>query len=114
MKERWGVGPGGMIAILLAFSLAGVTVMRIIPLILDAILPADSPRWARWVAYPLAMFPLYHVTLLVYGALLGQFSFFWKKEKAAGRWLVRVFTRRSDDILDNRSGAAARGGRHRC
>jgi hypothetical protein len=95
LKERWEVGSWGMIAILLAFSLTGMTVVRISTPILDVILPTGSPKWARWVTYPLVMFLLYQITLLAYGALLGQLSFFWKKEKAVGRWVVRKITRRS-------------------
>ena len=95
LKERWGVGPWGVIAILLAFALTGTTVVWIKTPILDAILPANSPTWTRWVTYLLVVFPLYQIMLLAYGALLGQFSFFWKKEKALGRWIVRTITRRS-------------------
>jgi hypothetical protein len=78
-----------VIAILLALSLTGMTVVWIRTPILDVLLPSNSPKWVRWVTYPLVMFPLYQIILLVYGALLGQLSFFWKKEKAAGGWLVR-------------------------
>jgi hypothetical protein len=95
MKKRWGVGPWGVFAILLTFALTGLTVVWIRPLILNAILPADAPRWAGWVTYALVIFPLYQVILLAYGAVLGQFSFFWQKEKTAGRWLVRTFAIRS-------------------
>jgi len=95
LKERWGVGPWGAIAILLTFSLTGMTVLWIKSPILDAILPTDTPRWAQWVTYLLVIFPVYQILLLAYGALLGQWSFFWEKEKAIGRWLVRRITRRS-------------------
>ena len=98
MKKRWGVGPWGVLAILLTFSLSGLTVVWVRPLILDAILPPDAPTWVRWVAYALVIFPLYQAILLAYGAVLGQFPFFWQKEKAMGRWLVRTFTRRSDHV----------------
>lgn len=95
LKERWGVGPWGVIAILLTFSLTGMTIVWIKAPILDVILPSDSPRWAQWVTYLVVIFPLYQVVLLAYGALLGQLSFFWSKEKAVGRWIVRTITRRS-------------------
>jgi len=94
LKERWGVGPWGAIAILLTFSLTGMTVVWVRTPIMDAILPANSPGWARWVTYLLVIFPIYQILLLAYGALLGQFSFFWEKERAAGRWLVRTITQR--------------------
>jgi hypothetical protein len=95
LKQRWGVGPWGVLAILAAFALAGSTVVRIGPPILDFILPPDVPRWIWWVFRILLIVPLYQVLLLGYGTLLGQFSFFWEKEKAMVRLLGRPFTRSS-------------------
>lgn len=94
MKRRWGVGPWGVLAILLTFSLSGLTVVWVRPLILNAIVPAGAPKWTRWVAYALVIVPLYQVTLIAYGTVLGQFSFFWQKEKAMGRWIKRTIFRR--------------------
>lgn len=95
MKARWGVGPWGVVAILLAFSLAGTTVVRLAPVIQGLILPADAPGWARWTVRILVIFPVYQVLLLGYGTLLGKFSFFWEKEKSMVRWLGRPFSRGS-------------------
>ena len=80
---------------LFSFALAGMTVVRLRDPFLDLVLPVDSPRWVTWVVYPIAIFPIYQIALLAYGALLGQFSFFWEREKAVGRWLARTITRRS-------------------
>ena len=95
MKTRWGVGVWGVIAIMTAFSLAGMTVVRLRKLILGFVLPPDAPSWLWWLAYAAIIFPLYQVCLLSYGTLLGQFGFFWKKEKAMVRflfgWTRRVF-----------------------
>jgi hypothetical protein len=93
LKKRWGVGPWGVAAILVAFSLAGMTVVRITPGIQGFILPEDAPGWARWTVRLLVIVPVYQVLLLAYGTLLGQFAFFWEKEKAMVRWLGRAFAR---------------------
>ena len=93
MRRKWGVGPWGVLAILLAFSLAGSSVLYLARPILDYMIP-DAPTWVWVLAYLLVIFPLYQILLLAYGTLLGQFGFFWKKEKQLGRLLLRLFPRR--------------------
>jgi hypothetical protein len=95
MKARWGVSTWGVIAILLAFSLAGTTVLRVTGPILDLVLPDDVPGWLWWTARIVIIVPVYQVLLLVYGTLLGQFRFFWEKEKKMASWFVRPFSRRA-------------------
>jgi hypothetical protein len=87
MKTRYGVGLWGVIAILLAFSLAGMTVARVRQPILNFILPNNSPRWATWAIYPFILIPTYQVLLLAYGSVLGQFKFFWSRLKKTWRFL---------------------------
>ena len=96
MKDKWGVGPLGLIAILLAFALAGMTTVRLRNPVIDAILPEGSPEWSRWVVYALVIFPMYQLLLLGYGALLGKFHFFWGRAKRIGRWLARQGGRRRE------------------
>ncbi len=95
LKDRWGVGPWGVIAILIAFSLAGPTVLRLRAPIMNFVLPDDSPRWVWWTVYLVLVIPIYQVVLLFYGTLLGQFRFFWDKEKKITRWLLRPFSTRT-------------------
>jgi hypothetical protein len=90
LKKRWGVGPWGVLAIVVAFSLAGMTVVRLKGPVLGLIMPANAPNWVQWVAYLVIIFPLYQVLLLAYGTVLGQFDFFWKKLTAVGRCVVGI------------------------
>ena len=85
MKARWGVGPGGVLAILVAFSLAGLTTVRLKGPVMGYLLPASAPGWVEWTIYLIIMLPLYQLLLLGFGTLLGQFDFFWSKLKAVGR-----------------------------
>ena len=85
MKARWGVGFWGMIAILTAFSLAGLTTVRLKGPVVEFILPEAAPGWVQWAVYLVVMLPIYQMLLLGYGTLLGQFDFFWSKLKAVGR-----------------------------
>ena len=94
MQARWGVSIWGVIAILLAFSLAGTTVLKITRPILDFVLPDDVPRWLWWTARILIIVPVYQVLLLMYGTLLGQFRFFWEKEKKMARFFAMPFRAR--------------------
>jgi len=95
MKERWGVGPLGVLAILLAFSLAGSSVVFFRRPIMALLLPSDAPTWQKVVLYILIVFPLYQILLLAYGALLGKFRFFWDRERKLVSFLYRRVTRRS-------------------
>ena len=85
MKERWGVGFWGLVAILLAFSLAGMTTLQLKGPVMGFIMPATAPGWLQWAVYLVVMLPVYQVLLLAYGTLLGQFDFFWSKLKAVAR-----------------------------
>ena len=85
MKTRWGVGLWGMIAVLSAFALAGLTTLRLKGFVIGYILPDTAPGWIQWAVYLIVMLPIYQVLLLGYGTLLGQFDFFWSKFKAIGR-----------------------------
>ncbi|MCY4599178.1 MAG: hypothetical protein OXF27_04590 [Acidobacteria bacterium] len=85
MKARWGVGPAGVLAILLAFSLAGLTTAGLKDPVIGFLLPATTPGWLQWTIYLIVMLPIYQLLLLGYGTLLGQFDFFWSKMKAVGR-----------------------------
>ena len=85
MKARWGVGPGGVIAILAAFALAGMTTLRLKSPVMGLIFTEATPGWVQWVVYLIIMLPIYQLLLLGYGTLLGQFGFFWTKMKAIGR-----------------------------
>ena len=88
LRARWGVGLWGTVAILLAFSLAGITVVRLRQPVLALLLPSDAPTWLSWVVYLVILFPMYQTLLLGYGALLGQFNFFWGRLKAVGHFLT--------------------------
>lgn len=92
LRARWGVGPWGILAILLAFSLAGMTVLKISRPIIDFLLPSNAPRWLWWTVRIVVIVPVYEGLLLGYGVLLGQRRFFWDKQKKLTRVIVRFVT----------------------
>ena len=94
LKTRWGVTDRGMIAIIVAFSLAGGTVVKIGRPIVDAIVGDDAPRWLWWTVKILVVVPIYEVLLISFGTLLGQGRFFRDKQRRALRAISRRFRQR--------------------
>jgi hypothetical protein len=77
LKARWGVTNAGVVAILVAFSAAGMSVLKVTHPIMAWILPPSPPAWLWWTCRILVIVPVYYVLLLGYGTLLGQRRFFW-------------------------------------
>ena len=95
MRRRWGVGPVGVVAILAAFALAGMTTLWVKEPVMGYLLPSIAPGWLQWAIYLVIMLPIYQLLLLAYGALLGQFDFFWSKLRAVSRLIGRGVARAS-------------------
>ncbi len=94
LREKWGVNSNwGVLLILVAFSAAGMSVLKVSRPIMDAILPPDAPKWLWWTCRVLIIPPIYEVILVAYGTLLGQRRFFWNKQK---KLLGRLFRHRGD------------------
>lgn len=93
LKEKWGLkNLFQVIMILIVFSLTGMTVVLIRPVIFSWFNYDDqTPFWIKTITYILLIFPMYQILILIYGALLGQFSFFWEKEKKLFKALSRPF-----------------------
>ncbi len=89
MRSRWGVGPVGVVAILTAFALAGMTTLWVKQPVMGYLLPGVAPGWLQWTIYLIIMLPIYQALLLAYGTLLGQFDFFWSKMRAMARLISR-------------------------
>ncbi len=89
LKERWGIESNfQLIVILLVFSVTGSTAVFVarpflewIGLRPDGFSGAWWGSWIYWILRILVIFPIYQVLLVVFGAVFGQFSFFWNLEK---------------------------------
>ncbi len=73
--------------ILITFSLAGMNISLTRPKIFHFLGLDHAPLWAKILSFPLIFFPVYQISVLFYAALLGQFSFFWERQKKMGRFL---------------------------
>jgi len=93
LKKKWGVNSAlRVILIMIVFSLTGMTVVLVRPIVFSSFgFNEHTPFGIKAITYILLIFPMYQILILVYGALLGQFSFFWEKEKKLIRFLTRPF-----------------------
>jgi len=101
LKSKWGITSNGqVILIMVVFSLAGMAITQCRQPVFHVLgLTEQTPMWIKVVAYLLSIFPLYQLFLLIFGALLGQFRFFWEKEKKMARWMVARFAGSKNDAL---------------
>lgn len=90
LKKKWGINSNiQLLIILFVFSVTGSLAVWVAKPLLSAIgVKKDliSP-WIFWPVRILIIFPAYQVLIVIIGALLGQFKFFWDFEK---KMLVRL------------------------
>ena len=96
MQERWHLKSlTQVVLVLIVFALTGSSVVFLKPLVFNLFGMEKMVGPKGFVIYLLLVFPLYMVLLMVYGTLLGQFSFFWKWEKKILTSIAGIFKRRS-------------------
>ncbi len=79
-----------VLMVLLVFTLTGSTVVLLRKTLFNFLDFGDETSfWLKTVVYLLFIFPAYQILILLYGFLLGQFDFFWQKEK---KMLQRIRT----------------------
>ncbi|MEN8248676.1 MAG: DUF6787 family protein [Bacteroidota bacterium] len=102
LKEKWNIKSNwSLVAILIVFSLAGSSIMFVKPLWYNLFgIDEDTPTWLRITIWIIMVFPTYQIFLLIYGFLFGQFSFFWRKEKAMFRAIAKPFQPRKVEDED--------------
>jgi hypothetical protein len=93
LKNKWGLTSSWQVLlILLTFSLAGSSVVVLKQWYFGALgFNEQTDFWLKAIAYLIFIFPAYQVLILAYGTLLGQFRFFWEKEKRLVQVIARPF-----------------------
>lgn len=91
LKEKWSLESyWQVVAVLIIFSLAGSSVVALRKWLFEFLGYSDqTATWIKVVTYLVFVFPAYQMLLLAYGFLLGQFGFFWEKEKRMVQWVAR-------------------------
>ncbi len=89
LKQRWNVKSNlQLFIILFVFSISGSITLFVKAYILSWI--NYSPEWPVYIKILTWLFivvPVYQLTLITIGTLLGQFEFFWRFEKKTIRRL---------------------------
>jgi hypothetical protein len=97
MKERWHLDTlTQVVVVFIVFGLTGTSVVFLKPTIFNLFGMEKIVGLKGFLLYCVLIFPLYQILLLVYGTLLGQFSFFWKWEKKMVLSIAKLFKRRSN------------------
>lgn len=93
MMTKWNVHSiWDFLAIMLVFSLAGMSVVFVRKPFFHLIgITKETPFIIKFFCWLLIVFPSYQLGLLFFGFILGQFEFFWKKEKQMVRFLSKPF-----------------------
>ncbi len=64
--------------ILIVFSCTGFTALYARRFIFDLLgIAENDPFWFKAIVWLVTILPLYNIVLLIYGALFGQWDFFW-------------------------------------
>lgn len=95
LKSKWGITSNrDFVLIMLTFTLAGSMISVCRPPIFHLLgITKETHLWIKILVYIPLIPPIYQVFLLFWGTLLGQFDFFWEKEKHLGRFLKRSFAK---------------------
>lgn len=82
-----------VIIVLVVFSLTGSTVVILRKTFFSWIgFDETTSLWLKTITYLAFIMPAYQILLLGYGALFGQFNFFWNKEKKMLSRIKRLFS----------------------
>ena len=94
LKKKWNIKSNwDFFLINLVFALAGMAIVFVRkPLFHLFGITSQTPFWIKFVTWLAIVFPIYQINLIIFGTLLGQFRFFWEKEKQMGRFFVRLIS----------------------
>jgi len=98
LKKKWGIANTmDIILILVVFSLAGSSIVFVRKPVFNLLDINNSHFAVKATIYLLTVFPCYQAFLLIYGTLLGQFQFFWDKEKKMGKWIINLLSKKPSE-----------------
>lgn len=96
LQDKWELNSAyQVIIVLLVFSLTGSTVVFLRKALFGLIgFDETTNIWIKTITYIAFVMPAYQVLLLAYGAIFGQFQFFWNKEKKMLSRMRDMFSRK--------------------
>lgn len=100
LKTRWGIQNNFQIALIfLVFSIAGYFIVFVRKFEFGLLgITAAHPFWLKLIVWLVLIFPQYYLFLLIFGALFGQFGFFWPfAKKSFGRFNPKNWKRKQSE-----------------
>jgi len=100
LKKKWNIDSNwDFILIMVVFSIAGMSIVYVRrPLFHLLGITVTTPFWIKFVTWLIIVFPTYQINLIIFGFLLGQFNFFWEKEKQMGRFFLRLLSGKKSSL----------------
>ncbi|MDO8581002.1 MAG: hypothetical protein Q7S13_05930 [Candidatus Omnitrophota bacterium] len=91
LKTKWQIQNNwDFLMINVVFAVAGILIgFERKPIFSSLGITQQTPLWVKILIYVPLIVPLYQMNLLIFGFLLGQFPFFWEKEKRLVQFLFR-------------------------
>lgn len=95
LRERWKLKSiWEVIIVLIVFACTGFTVLYIKRPLLHLLAGDSASSLSATIIYYILILPVYNIILLLYGFILGQFSFFWEFEKRFFKRIAGWMTKR--------------------
>jgi len=96
LKSKWGIKSNWDFFIInVVFALAGMSIVFVRKPVFALLgITTETALWIKVLVYIPLIIPTYQINLLFFGFILGQFKFFWEKEKQVGRFLLSIFTQK--------------------
>ena len=95
LKKKWNIASDwDFWAIMVVFSLAGMGISFLRKLVFHLLGLDHSVWWVKVLAWLILIVPLYQISTLFFGLFLGQFNFFWTRQKSIWRAVGRRFTQK--------------------
>jgi|SRR5690606_4165813 len=96
LQEKWNLKSAKQVVIvLIVFACTGTTILFLKKPVFNLLGITEIKGWLSNILYLVFILPVYNIVLLVYGALFGQFSFFWEYEKKMFRRMASIFKKKS-------------------
>lgn len=84
LKQRWNIASNWQLTIIfIVFAITGSTAAYLTKPVTSILeITKENLHWSiYWPLRLLILFPIYQIMLVIFGAIFGQFKFFWEFEK---------------------------------
>ncbi len=96
LQEKWNLKSAKQVVlVLIVFACTGTTVLLLKKPVFSLLGITEIKGWLSNILYLIFILPVYNIVLLIYGALFGQFAFFWEYEKKMFRRMGSIFKKKS-------------------